>query len=160
MRSFTIYNKIKCKGNNNMTEEIKNTVLEILNSTDEYKVDLGKEALSRLTKGLHEGGIEDKDIGNIIIAFTRLFVSADKHCSEKEYNFFVNVTGMKITYEQFYEYTNGGADEEFVASALKFVAVLNNEDRVALIIYGVALLSSDDTVSVAEQELIDKILDA
>ena len=141
-----------------MTEEVKKIIREVLDSSDEEKVDLGKEALGRLTRGLIKGGIEEEKVPTVIIGITRLFVSADKHCSSKEYYFFNEVTELGMSYDDFYELTNGGSDEEYVNATLEFLSILREEDKLAVIIYGIALLSSDDVVKPEELSIIDRII--
>ena len=141
-----------------MTDEIIQMIQQILDYSDEQKVDLGKESLGRFLNGLMQGGIEEKDLPQFIVAFTRLFVSADRKCSQKEFEFFTNVTGIKMSYQDFYEMSNGGASPEYVKGLLEWVSKLNKDDRIALILYGVALLSSDNVVEQKELVLIDQIL--
>ena len=143
-----------------MTEEVKQMIQEILDSSDEEKIALGKESLGRFLKGLSDNGVENDLLVNIICGVTRLFVSADKHCSEREYNWFKNVTEIDLSYEEFYEMTNGGTDAEFVAGMMEFIKALNKDDRIAVILYGVALLSSDNVVEYKEISLIDTIMNA
>ena len=143
-----------------MTEEVKQMIQQILDSSDEDKVALGQQSLSRFLNGLKENGFNDDDLPKIIVAITRLFVSADKHCSEKEYRFFKNVTEIDISYQEFYEMTTGGADIEYVKSVLGFIVGLNKEERVAVVLFGVALLSSDNVVEYKELRLIDTIINA
>lgn len=141
-----------------MNDNLRQTLQEIVNMSDEDKVNLGKDALSRFVKGLMEGGIEKKDISDYIIALTKLFVSSDRKCSAEEYSFFRAVTGLELSSEDFYNMTNGGSDPDFIKASFKFLSILTPEDRTAAIVYGSALISCDDSVNIQEFALIDTIL--
>ena len=141
-----------------MAPEIENMIQEILDSSDEEKVDLAKRALSELIGELREGGIEDDAIKGFIIGITRLVVSADKDCTEKEYYFFKNVTEVDISYKEFYQLTDCGSEENFVKATFDVISSLSKESRCDVALYGIALLSSDDAIKLTEYSLIEKIL--
>lgn len=142
-----------------MAVDIDTIVELVLETTDEYKVLLGKFYLEQFIKGLEKGGLTDKEIGNTILNFAKLLVSADQDCSEKEYNFFINVTGIDMSYEDFFNRTNNGKDQAFIKDMFDFVKILTRDDRFSLIFFGIALLSSDDTLTVDEQNLFRQIIE-
>lgn len=141
-----------------MNQEVRDTLQEIVDLSFEEKVKLGEDALSRFYSGLVRGGIPEKEVPDYIIAFTKLFVSADQNCDKAEYDFFRAVTGIELSVKEFYDLTNGGLDEEFISACLDIVRILNHEDRMAVVIYGAALLSCDDTINVMELKLFDKLI--
>lgn len=142
-----------------MAIDIDTIIDLVLETSDEYKVILGKFYLEQFIKGLEKGGLSDKEIGDMVLDFTKLLVSADQDCSEKEYTFFANVTGISMSYDDFFERTNGGKSEDFIKAMFDFVKILTREDRFSLIFFGIALLCSDDTVTVDEQNLFRRIIE-
>ena len=142
-----------------MTDEFKQKIQEILDSTDEQKVELAKGALSSMLNGLMQHGLTEEQVPGFIISFTRLFVCIDKHCSTKEFEFFKVVTGIdNMTYKDFYEMTADHYDEEFLNGILGFYHNLTPEEKSAGIYYGLAVLSSDYVINYSEISLIDFLL--
>lgn len=131
---------------------------EILDSSPDEKVGLGKKALAEAIKGFKRLGCSDKQISDLIIQTTRLFVSADGSCGAAEYNLFRTITGMDISKDDFYDMTNRGLDPEFVNAYVELMREADKDTRIAVILYGAAVMTSDNTLTVAEQKLIDKLL--
>ena len=141
-----------------MTQELKEYLQGIVNLSDEEKVALGRDSLNKFLNGLVRGGIPKDQLQDIVIGFVRFFVSSDRSCTTGEYNFFKAVTGFELTPDQFFDLTNGGAAEEYQKAVYEFAGILNQEDRTALVVFGAALLSSDDTITKEEAEMIDRLL--
>ena len=141
-----------------MKQDLTKKVFEITKMTPEQKLLMGRNSLVLLKRGLEEGGISRSNIPNVIKMFTRLLVSADRTCAEEEYQFFLNVTGMQMTRDEFYEMTNGGADKEFIEGAFELIDILDEADRTALVCYAAALLSCDNSFKVSEFSLLDRIM--
>lgn len=143
-----------------MTDELRKTLQEIVDLSDEQKYELGKDSLNRFLNGLVKGGIPKEKLQDIVIGFVRFFVSADRSCTTGEYNFFKAVTGINLSPDEFFDITNGGAAEDYQKAAYDFAAILNHEDRIALVVFGAALLSSDDTITGEEATMLDRLLNA
>ena len=141
-----------------MDPKIEKVLKDTLEMSFESKVATGKEALQHLISGLRAGKLNDNQISQLLTTFTKLFVSADKDCSEKEYEFFKKVVDTNFSKQEFYDMTNYGSNGEFVDKIFEFIHILNHEDRVALIIYGACLVSADGSVSYPEASIIDRIL--
>lgn len=141
-----------------MEQYVEEVLRDIGSLSFEGKVGTAKEALSRLARGLHDGGVNNEQIKSLLVLFTRLFVSGDKSCSREEYDLFKDVTESDMSYDEFYEMTNGGSNQKFVEDTIKFIKVLNRDDRIALIIYGACLLSADGIFTYPEASLIDRIV--
>lgn len=142
-----------------ISENMKNLLDEILKASPEEKVKLGGEALNTFHNNLTKNGVKEETIAKIIVNLTRFFVSADSSCSSYEYSYFRAVSGIELSYDEFYKLTNGGRDPEFVDSTLKFLNGLDEEARSAAITYGIAMLSSDLKYSKVELEIIAKMLE-
>ncbi len=141
-----------------MNAELKEFLQSILEMSFEEKVGLGKSALAEFTHALADYGLSDNEIGASIVGFTRLFVSADYDCGREEYEFFKAVTGQYISESDFYDLTNHGRDTDFLQSAGEYLDSMTFEQRRAIVIYGVALLSCDNVLKVDEIKMIEAIL--
>ena len=141
-----------------MTEELKEYLQSIVDLSDEQKYALGKDSLNKFLNGLVRGGIPKDQLKDIVIGFVRFFVSADRSCTTGEYNFFRAVTGWEISPDQFFDLTNGGAAEEYQKAVYEFAGILNDEDRTALVVWGAAMLSSDNAITKEEADMIDRLL--
>ena len=142
-----------------MTDEVKQEIQKILDSSDEEKANLAKGALSSMLNGLMSHGLTEEQVPGFIVSFTRLFVCIDKHCSTKEYEFFKAVSGIdKMTFKEFYEMTSDNYNEEFLNGILGYYHNLTPEEKNAGIYYGIAVLSSDNVVTYQELSLIDFLL--
>ena len=142
-----------------ISENMKNLLDEILKASPEEKVKLGAEVLNTFHNNLTKNGVNGETIAKIILNLTRFFVSADSSCSPYEHSYFSAVSGIKVSYEEFYKLTNGGRDPEFVDDTLKFLNGLDEETRTAAITYGIAMLSSDLKYSEVELAVIAKMLE-
>ena len=66
--------------------------------------------------------------------------------------------GHAISGDEFYERTNGGADEEYIKDSLEFIDILTKDDAIAAIYFGVIVMSSDGIIAKGEYDFIDRIL--
>ena len=104
------------------------------------------------------GGIDDDTTFNFLTNVIKLFVSADRNCTELECKLFNDVMGTSLTYEQFYNLTNGGSDPEFVQAMDELIDALPDEAKVDVCTFGLTIIAADDTITGAEQALFEKIL--
>lgn len=142
-----------------ISENMKSLLDEILKASPEEKVKLGEEALNKFHISLTKNGVNGETIAKIIVNLTRFFVSADSNCSSYEHSYFRAVSGIELSYDEFYKLTNGGRDPKFIDDTLKFLNGLDEEARSAAITYGIAMLSSDLKYSEVELEIIAKMLE-
>lgn len=140
-----------------MATELDGIINDILKMDIAERVAFGQKALKIFCRGLHEGGLDDDHIRQAIANFTKLFVSADRHCHGDEYSYFKAITGLDISPENFYKMTNNGADPKFIDASLECVNILRSNDRMAVALYGAALLACDDKVTDDEKALLAKI---
>lgn len=143
-----------------MTNELKEHLLSIAAASHEDRVEYGRRAVGAFIHGLREGGLDDEKINFILVAYTRLFVSADKSCERGEYELFRDITKMDISGEEFYNLTNGGKDPEFVSNFIELASKLTPDDRAACLAYGASIIGADGSISDEEFELFDRILNA
>lgn len=143
-----------------MTEELDKMLTDIVNMEDEEKVEIGKQGLKGIYIQLHEE--EDysrEEAADFVIDLTKLFVSADRKTASKEYEFFKNVTNANITNDEFFVATNHGSNEKFVKAMFDRISSFGRNTRKAILLYAMALCSSDDHIIGEEIDLIEKISD-
>ena len=141
-----------------MNDEVRNMCQEILNMDENERLDIGRESLSRMVNGLKGLGLNGEETTNLILNLTKLFVSADARCSEEEYQFFVTVTGINISRDEFFEMTNYGKDADFVNGLVELMRNADPDTRTATVLFGVALMSHNGQLSSDELRLIDSLL--
>lgn len=141
-----------------MNPVIEKTLKEVASYSFERKVATGKDALYHLVNGLRAGHLKDEEIKNLLVSFAKLFVSADKDCSREEYELFKAILEIDITYDDFYIATNGGSNIEFVERMFEFIKVLDQNDRIALLVYGACIVCANGEITLQEAALIDRIL--
>ena len=142
-----------------MNQEVLKLLTDVVDATPEQRIKLGKDNLYNLMAGFKQYGFSEKQITIAVMNLTKLFVSADLNCSEPEYQFFCEVTGAKITRDYFFEMTNNGRDPKFVEDTLDFISHFREEEKIATLMYGVALMCSDRKVHLDEEGLVEAILD-
>lgn len=122
------------------------------------KVIIAQESLRKIIDYAKSLDADKEDIGDLILNFTRLFVSSDRSLVQDEYDFFKAVTSFEVSPERFYDLTNNGADPEFIEASLKFIAQLPSEVREAVLTYGIMVMACDDNINYQESDLIKRIL--
>ncbi len=143
-----------------MTEQLKQALQAIVNLSDEQKVELGKDNLNKFLNGLARRGIPKDQLPDILFNFVKFFVSADGKTTQGEYEFFVNVTNIRVSPQEFADFAQSGDLEALYKSAYEFAAMLIPEDKEALALFGAALLSADDTITNEEANMIDRLINA
>lgn len=141
-----------------MNNEIKIMCQDILNQSEEERLSLGNEAVRNMVRGFRDLGLNVEKTYQLIQQLTRLFVSADGKCGQKEFEFYKAVTGSKISSDDFFDMTNYGKNEDFVDDIVDLMREADNKTRTATIIYGLALMCHDGTLTVDEQNIIDRLL--
>lgn len=142
-----------------MDEKLKSMLQEILDMNHAEKVNLGRECVDQILSGMKEVGITGDDYSNFIIWIIKLFVSADKACSQEEYDLICDIYDMNISSQDFFDMTNGGADPDFINGLDEMIDSLDSKTKSAICMFGTLIMASDGTLTVAEQQLLLKILD-
>ena len=145
-----------------MTEEFREFLQTVLDGSQEDKIGLGKICINKMWHDLKDKGWEDMQITELVLDLTKLFVSSDLKWNEQEYEFFKAMVGDKIDVpvEDFVRITSGGRERSFVEKMLKFFHDQDGDARKGATLYGIALLSVDDTLESDELVLIDLIQNA
>ena len=131
---------------------------EVGNMSDDERVALGNSCVVKLESGFHDMGLDDEKIGFLMQNFIRLFVSADRSCSRDEYQFIKRIYNFDMTYDQFYDSTNGGSAPEFVTMMDELADSVGDEMKTALCVFGLCILVSDHKLTESEMHLFVRIL--
>lgn len=138
---------------------IKEIMQDLLDSSDEERLGLAADSLKTIYSELEKCGLDSKDSASFILNSIKLFVSADKECSEEEYQFIKKLYDLKMSYDDFYDLTNHGSDPYFVEKFDELVDAFTVEGKTALCMFGLCILSCDGTLTVDEQKLFARILE-
>ena len=138
--------------------EFRELYQQYVNQSHAQRVDIAQRAAGNVLVALKEGGVEDDITFNFLTDLIKLFVSADKNCTEAECQLFNDVMGTSLSYEQFYNLTNGGSDPAFVQTMDEIIDSLPDDVKVDVCTFGLTIIAADDTITGAEQSLFEKIL--
>lgn len=84
------------------------------------------------------------------------FFCADKMIDYEEYELFVKITQTNVSYDDFYEIFKGYTSSDKVRQADYIIDNLSNDGKNAAISLGLVFCAVNETITVAEQELIEK----
>ena len=138
--------------------EFRELYQQYVNQSHEQRVSVAQRAAGNVLMALKDANVEDEITFNFLTDLIKLFVSADKNCSEEECQLFNDVMGTSLSYEQFYNLTNGGSDPAFVQTMDEIIDSLPDDVKVDVCTFGLTIIAADDTITGAEQSLFEKIL--
>ena len=138
--------------------EFRELYQKYVNQSHEERVNVAQRAAANVLGALKDGGIDDEITFNFLTNVIKLFVSADRNCTEAECRLFNDVMGTSLSYEQFYNLTNGGSDPEFVKAMDELIDSLPDDSKVDVCTFGLTIIAADDTITGAEQALFERIL--
>ena len=127
--------------------------------SDSERLKLAKLSLNTIYIELEKCGVKNGDAGAFIVGTIKFFVSADRSCSKEEYMLINKIYNINISYNDFYNMTNHGADIDFVRTFDALVQTFTSDGKVALCLFGICILSCDGKITVEEQKMFDRILD-
>lgn len=138
--------------------ELKELLQKFVDMSHEERVELGKESMEALGDDLVVHGLSEKAATNFIFLLITVALSADRVTAEAEYRLFCDITGVKTTYEEFYEITNGGADEDIVEEFDAFLDQMSESGKNAALTLALCFLASDDKITPEETKLFVKLV--
>lgn len=130
---------------------------EVVNASDRERIALGKEALYNTISVLKNHGLKDDDGSKFIMSIIKVFVSADRRCSQAEYDLIRAITEIDFSEDEFYEISNGGADAEFVRAFDETIDCLEPEEKAHICLFGLTILASDEKMTKEEQDLFTRL---
>lgn len=130
---------------------------QVLNLSVKDRIELGKQTLKDTMTVLSNHGVASNDTAYYIVNLIKLFVSADKICSQEEYDIVRAITEVNFTKERFIKLTKGGYDKEFVNKVYAVIDKLNLDEKKAICLFGLSILASDEMLTKEEQDLFDRL---
>ena len=140
-----------------MASNLDSTIQQFVNQSEEERVAQAKNATKEIGIYLSSCGFTKKEALYFYLNLVRLFVSADNKCGETEYILFKKVLDVEISFDTFFELTNGGATEEFIEAMDRIIDQMKYETKLMVCILGLTIICSDGVVTQAERELLTKI---
>ena len=129
-----------------------------VNLDHNQRVAVAQKAAGNILGALKDSNVDDEVIFNFLTDLIKLFVSADKNCTEAECQLFNDVMGTSLSFEQFYNLTNGGSEPGFVKGMDEIIDALPEDVKSDICTFGLTILAADDTITGSEQALFEKIL--
>lgn len=136
-----------------MARTLKEFRQEILDLSDEERINVARRQVQILGQP-----VSGSDLRNLMRLVARVFVSADKNCDGYEYELYVKATGDRCTSQEFYDFTNGGSNPAVIQDLVDFCQKIADEYRYAIAIFGCCLMAHDGTLTVAEQQIFERVL--
>ena len=84
------------------------------------------------------------------------FFCADKVINYEEHELFCKITGISVSYDEFFNIFKGYTSSEEVRKADYIIDNLSQNGKNAAIALGLVFCAANETITVAEQELIEK----
>lgn len=134
---------------------MKDIIQQTLDATQSERVNLAGGASGSIMRWADSHGY---DPAEVLLNYFKLFVSGDKSCDYRERDLFNKTFNMNVGSDQFYEITNRGADESFIRSMINLTGRMDSDTKTAVIILGLAVMCSDGTMTVAEQQLLNRFM--
>jgi len=136
-------------------DEIVDSVREM---DAELRVELAKDCVLKMCDGFARLGMNEEQMSEKICDVIRLFVSADRRCSPQEFELINAIYEFDMTYQEFYDLTNGGAQVEFIMAMDHYIDSLEKSLKSHIGMFGLCLLASDGEVTHVERALLKRIL--
>lgn len=134
-------------------ENLDILINRIMDMSFDEKVFFGRKALKLLADFLSEYGYTDEDNFTLIINLIKYFVSMDYECSYDEYEMIKAILDIEMDYIEFYNATNGGADENFVSMMEKVISIFSEEERIMICSLGLIIILCDGELNENEMEM-------
>ena len=141
-----------------MNAQLKEIYQNYLKQSEQERIAVAQNATAAIAGFLTESGLSSKESLNFYLNIIRLFVSADRRCSQEEVDLFNKILGLSYSYEDFFNLTNGGANPEFVKVMDDIIDTMPEEPKIAVCVLGLTFLAADGELKENEIEIFEKIL--
>ena len=109
-----------------MDAKLKGMLQKVVNMSHAERVNWGRSTVDDILAGMRRVGITGDDYANFIMWVIKLFVSADKVCSQEEYDLICDIYDLNMSSQDFFDMTNRGADPTFVRDMINLINSLAN----------------------------------
>ncbi len=138
---------------------IRDLMQDVVNLEMEERINVGRKAVSDIVKVLENRGVKNTDEQlSFLFNLIKLFVSADRNCSNDELKLINGILSTNISYDDFYDLTNNGSNPEFVENFNDLIDVLTEDEKTSIILFGLCIIAADDEITASEQKLFMRIL--
>ena len=141
-----------------MADNLDQQIQNFLNQSEELRIEQAKEATKAIGIYLSSCNFTEREALNFYLNIIRLFVSADGECGETEYILFKKILEVEISYDTFFNLTNGGATPEFMEAMDEIIDQMRYEIKMKVVVLGLAIMCSDGVVNQKERELLNIII--
>lgn len=141
-----------------MNEQLRELYNQYLNQSEAERVAVAQSATSVVAKFLNEAGLDQEQSFAFFMSIVRLFVSADRNCSQEEADLFNKLLDTNVSYDDFFNATNGGANPEYIKAMDDLIDSMPEEPKLAVCILGLTFLAADGELTQAETDVFERIL--
>ena len=137
---------------------LKELMQQVLDLDEAGRLKLAGSSLTTMYEELEKCGVTGDKAGSFVIACIKTFVSADRSCSMEEYQFIKKLYNLDMSYDEFFDMTNHGADDDYVTWFDEMIDSFTEDGKYAVCTFGLCILTTDGTLTVEEQKLFARIL--
>ena len=124
----------------------------------DQRIELGTGAFAKVYGALKEAGVSEDNCASVVIALIKAGVSGDFSCSAEELELYNGIFSDNMSYEDFYNMTNGGGAPSFVNNLDELVDNFPADVKFAAVTLVGLFLASDDRLTRDEVGLLAKLL--
>ena len=139
--------------------EVEKLIATYIKQSEKERLDNALNATKVVSEYLYACDLNKDEALSFFLNIVRLFVSADKKCGKEEYLLFKQIIHVEIEYEDFFEFTNGGASRHFIKTMNDIIDRFDERTKNAVCVIGLTIICSDGIVNEAEKKLLKLILD-
>ena len=136
--------------------ELNEIYQEYLEMDDEERRVITKECVTSIYDYLKDNYGQTSAFHSLTNMFS-VFGCVDGGISEVEYELFVSSTGVKCTFENFYEATKNGLSECNIENLMDDLEDDNEDFILDVFMLALLIFTSNGTLTVEEQEFIEKL---
>lgn len=133
----------------------KDLYYQVLNLSYRERKNVARNTTNEIIKTL-EKSMDDDKILNVLLGGISTFICSDNTVDPKEYDFFIDFTGIKIDYNSFIEFVKPGANLDYIRSFRRFV---DSDEKLKsdFILLGICFCACNGTITVEEQKFIESL---
>ena len=124
----------------------------------DQRIELGTGAFAKVYGALKEAGVAEDNCAAVILALIKAGVSGDFSCSAEELELYNGIFSDNMSYDDFYNMTNGGGSSAFVANLDELVDSFADDVKFAACTLVGLFLAADDRLNRDEVGLLRKLL--
>jgi len=139
--------------------KLKKMLQDVFATEGQERVDFAKKHFDVLSKEYARIGVDEQNMGAIVIEVVKLFLRVDERTSYEEYTFLSELLDLNMTYDEFRAKLRFSPIEDYREAAKNMVHGFTHEGKESFCYFGLCLLESDEAMNDDERQLFEDILE-